>query len=688
MPEIKELFNNEASYNFVDYTSEWLNCSALKSIVITTFLDCDYTVSIEWSIDNDYFIIETDTVNKLASEINTFQSDIKARFCRLKIENISIPCLLQSQGFFYTKTKTGFSIENLGGGIELYNNNLKGVKTLVAGLNIGIVENDTEVEISNVAPLYEITNVIEQSGGNVILFSDPTGPEIISRSLNNGVGINLSQTATSIILDNVLPSTLININSTGGGFNLINSNVNPNFSLKTLIAGSDISIVDNGNELVLINSRTVGITPYEQSGALIEPISNSVNSILSGTLNNIIAASNSSISSSSSCEISGSRSNNCTIASSSLCDIKTTASNGSGVQCSLISCTNCTSNFNAGTNISMISSIDAVTSGSAHSSLLSTSSCVLNAVTTCLISSSLSSSIVGSRSQLCTILSSDNSIISTSSSNGIGDRCLILGSNSCGIGNTVGIGNNAGDSVSIISSINSYIPDRSEYCSILSSSNSIMSGSCENTIFLSGENNSNTGNRNNCLVVGTNNILNNNNCFMWSDGSGGMGNALQTNSNNQFLVKCTGGSTFYSNTNLTSGVFLGGGSASWASICDIDKKQNLVIVDNVDILNKIKQLPIYSYNYVGNVQQLKHISTTAQAWYDLFPCECIIKDVLDQEGNQTLDELGNVITEEVHTKDQLSIENLDITGNLLACVQELNSQIELLKIRISTLENP
>jgi hypothetical protein len=109
MPEIKELFNNEASYNFVDYTSEWLNCSVLKSIVITTFLDCNYTVSIEWSVDNNYFIIEKETVNKLADEMHTFESDILARFCRLKIENIAIPCLLQSQGFFYTKTKNGFS---------------------------------------------------------------------------------------------------------------------------------------------------------------------------------------------------------------------------------------------------------------------------------------------------------------------------------------------------------------------------------------------------------------------------------------------------------------------------------------------------------------------------------------------------------------------------------------------------
>ena len=688
MPEIKELFNNEASYNFVDYTSEWLNCSVLKSIVITTFLDCNYTVSIEWSVDNNYSIIEIDTVNKLADEVHTFELDILARFCRLKITNISIPCLLQSQGFFYTKTKTGFSLENLGSGVEIYNNNLNGVKTLVAGLNITLVENNTEIEILNTAPQYEITNVIEQSGGNVILFSDGVGPELITRSLNNGVGIDLLQTPTAISFNNTLPSTLINISSIAGGLSLINSNVNPNFVIKTLVQGTDISLIDDGNTITINSTASIGNSPYTQNTNLIEPLSLSVNAILSGESNIINAgAVNSGILGSELCEISGGRSDGCMISSSISSDIKTTNSNGSGKRCSLVSCTNCTSNINAGTNISMISSIDAVTSGSSYSSLICTSSCILNAVNTCLISSSLNSAILGERTQECSILGSNNSVISTSSGNGLGNNCIILGSLDCGVGNILGVGSNAGDAVSILSSANSQITDRAINCSIVASSNTTMSGNCQNTVFI-GDSISNTGNRSNSMVIGSNSILNNNNCFMWSDGSGGMGNSLQTSSNSQFLVKCSGGSGFYSNTNLTSGVFLGPGNASWSSICDINKKQNLVIVDNVDILNKIKQLPIYSYNYVGNVQQQKHISTTAQAWYELFPCECIIKDVLDEEGNQTLDELGNIIREEVHTKDQFSIENLDITGSLLSCVQELNSQIELLKVRISTLENP
>ena len=167
-----------------------------------------------------------------------------------------------------------------------------------------------------------------------------------------------------------------------------------------------------------------------------------------------------------------------------------------------------------------------------------------------------------------------------------------------------------------------------------------------------------------------------------------MGNTLQTTSSNQFLVKCSGGSSFFTSNTNSTGVALAAGASSWSVVSDVNKKENLVLVDCAHILNQIVDMPLYCYNYIGNPIQQCNISPTAQDFYNAFPCDTITTIVLDENGDELLDVDGNVISEERPSKNQLTIEVMDLVGNLMGCVKQLNSKIELLENRINILENP
>ena len=139
---------------------------------------------------------------------------------------------------------------------------------------------------------------------------------------------------------------------------------------------------------------------------------------------------------------------------------------------------------------------------------------------------------------------------------------------------------------------------------------------------------------------------------MFSDSN--RGTQLTSVFNHTFLVRCSNGSTFFTNTANTTGVTIGAGGGSWASVSDVNKKENLVELDCQDVMNKMENLPIYQYNYIGNPKEQKCWGPTAQDWYKLFPTQ----------------------------KDQLSIETMDMIGVLMATVKNLNNRVKDLESKI------
>jgi hypothetical protein len=97
---------------------------------------------------------------------------------------------------------------------------------------------------------------------------------------------------------------------------------------------------------------------------------------------------------------------------------------------------------------------------------------------------------------------------------------------------------------------------------------------------------------------------------------------------------------------------------AWASSSDINLKENLVEHTYSDTLEKIMEMPIYTYNFKSVDPGIKSIGPVAQDFNRLFPSN----------------------------KDPLSIVDRDMTGVALAGIRGLNEKLNAALNRISDLE--
>ena len=84
------------------------------------------------------------------------------------------------------------------------------------------------------------------------------------------------------------------------------------------------------------------------------------------------------------------------------------------------------------------------------------------------------------------------------------------------------------------------------------------------------------------------------------------------------MVRAAGGTIFYSATDLSTGVTLPAGGGAWASVSDSTKKENILPVDEIDILNKLKSIEVSEWNYKTQDSSIRHIGPMAQDFYTLF----------------------------------------------------------------------
>jgi len=123
---------------------------------------------------------------------------------------------------------------------------------------------------------------------------------------------------------------------------------------------------------------------------------------------------------------------------------------------------------------------------------------------------------------------------------------------------------------------------------------------------------------NNSFAAGTSATANNTGSFVWSDNNGG---ATDT-ANNQFIVQATGGSglatAFYTSTGAATGVTLAPGASAWVAVSDRNKKENFKDLDQIEILNKLINIPVQSWNYKTQDQSIRHIGPMAQDFNPAF----------------------------------------------------------------------
>jgi hypothetical protein len=107
-----------------------------------------------------------------------------------------------------------------------------------------------------------------------------------------------------------------------------------------------------------------------------------------------------------------------------------------------------------------------------------------------------------------------------------------------------------------------------------------------------------------------------NGSFVWSDYVNGSG-FVDDKAANQFVVRASGGTVFYSNEKATSGVELTEGSGAWANLSDRNAKTDIVPLDDASILAKVAALPISSWQYKSE-RGVRHIGPMAQDFYAAF----------------------------------------------------------------------
>lgn len=85
-----------------------------------------------------------------------------------------------------------------------------------------------------------------------------------------------------------------------------------------------------------------------------------------------------------------------------------------------------------------------------------------------------------------------------------------------------------------------------------------------------------------------------------------------------FTVRASGGTTFYSNSGMSTGVELASGSGAWASVSDRNRKENFRPEDGERALARIAMMPIESWNYKAQGSSIRHLGPTAQDFYAAF----------------------------------------------------------------------
>jgi len=164
------------------------------------------------------------------------------------------------------------------------------------------------------------------------------------------------------------------------------------------------------------------------------------------------------------------------------------------------------------------------------------------------------------------------------------------------------------------------------------------------------------------FAAGNNAIANNTGSFVWSDSNGGNADT----DINQFIVQASGNGglavAFYTNLIHSTGVTLNSGANAWASICDRNKKENFQDLDTIEILNKLVNTPIQSWNYKDTDPSNRYIGPMAQDFNPIF-----------------------------FGKNDLTISTLDFDGVALASIQGMyklhKQEISELKQEINDLRN-
>jgi hypothetical protein len=164
--------------------------------------------------------------------------------------------------------------------------------------------------------------------------------------------------------------------------------------------------------------------------------------------------------------------------------------------------------------------------------------------------------------------------------------------------------------------------------------------------------------------------------FVWSDGSAtASADTFKNTANNEFAARATGGFRFRTNITGTTGCNLPAGSGVFNCTSSRYTKENFFAVSGEDVLNSLRKIPVTSWNYISEGQQVRHLGPMAEDFYKAFRLGT---------GNTSIgvQDLAGVSLAAVKALDQRTAELQQKTAE----VDQLRAQVNTLEQRLTALE--
>lgn len=98
----------------------------------------------------------------------------------------------------------------------------------------------------------------------------------------------------------------------------------------------------------------------------------------------------------------------------------------------------------------------------------------------------------------------------------------------------------------------------------------------------------------------------------------GAPDSLYATANNQVVMRGVGGIRMFTSHSLSTGVEIAPGGGSWNTISDRNRKENFRTVDGEDLLQRLRGIPVSSWNYMAQDRAIRHIGPMAQDWERTF----------------------------------------------------------------------
>jgi hypothetical protein len=94
--------------------------------------------------------------------------------------------------------------------------------------------------------------------------------------------------------------------------------------------------------------------------------------------------------------------------------------------------------------------------------------------------------------------------------------------------------------------------------------------------------------------------------------------SIEAVANNEFAVRAAGGFRFRSNATLTNGCNIAAGGASITCASSATLKENFLDVDGEDVLDRMRRIPVNSWNYIDEGRQSRHLGPFAEDFWREF----------------------------------------------------------------------